>query len=76
MQLERRGVAKRAVRPGLALRSMVSPGDRSDRDPADDAAARKWSEETRRRAERGELADDSEYLTRQLAEEKSKTKRR
>jgi hypothetical protein len=54
---------------------MSHPSDRAGRNPQDDAAARKWSEETRRRAERGELADDAEYLTRRIAEEKRKTRR-
>jgi hypothetical protein len=54
---------------------MSAPVDDSDRDPNDDAAARKWSEETRRRAESGALNDDSEYLARKLAEEKGKLKR-
>jgi hypothetical protein len=49
---------------------------RSDRDPRDDAAARRWAEETRREGEVGKLADDSEYLARKLAEEKRKLKRR
>lgn len=54
---------------------MSAPAERSDRDPKDDAAAREWSEETRRQAESGALADDSEYLARKLAEEKRKLKR-
>jgi hypothetical protein len=51
------------------------PND-SDRDPKDDAKARKWADETRRRGEAGQLTDDSAYLARRLAEEKRKLKRR
>ncbi|MBA2327446.1 MAG: hypothetical protein H0V95_12500 [Actinobacteria bacterium] len=48
----------------------------SERDPQDDAQARAWAEEARRRGEAGELKDDSAYLARKLAEEKRKLKRR
>ena len=54
---------------------MSAPRERSGRDAEADAAARKWSEETRRKAETGALPDDSEYLARKLAEEKRKLKR-
>ena len=48
---------------------------RPDRDPRDDAAARRWAEETRQYGEDGTLTDDSVYLARKLVEEKRKGKR-
>jgi hypothetical protein len=54
---------------------MTARPDPTDRDPKDDASARRWAEESRRQAEAGKLADDSDYLAEKLAEEKRKLKR-
>lgn len=54
---------------------MPTAPKRSERDPEDDAKARAWARETRRRGEAGELQDDSEHLQRKLAEEKRKLER-
>ena len=54
---------------------MAAP-KRPERDPRDDAKARAWAAETRRRGEAGELTDDAAYLARKLAEEKRKLEKR
>jgi hypothetical protein len=54
---------------------MPAKSDGPDRDPKQDAAARVWAQETRRRGEAGELTDDSEYVARRLAKEKRKLER-
>lgn len=48
---------------------LVTTEQHQQRDPKDDADARRWSHETRRRAEHGELSDDSDYLAAKIAEE-------
>jgi hypothetical protein len=59
----------------MGFDQMTARPDPSDRDPKDDADARKWAEDSRRQAEAGKLADDSDYLAQKLAEEKRKLKR-
>jgi hypothetical protein len=54
---------------------MTARPDPTDRDPKEDASARRWAEEARRQAEAGRLADDSDYVAEKLAEEKRKLER-
>jgi len=46
--------------------------DPVNRDSADDTAARRWAEATRRQGEAAGFADDAEYLGDKLAQEKAK----
>lgn len=48
---------------------MTAETQKQERDPQDDAEARRWVHETRRRAEAGELSDDSDYVAARIAEE-------
>jgi hypothetical protein len=58
------------------LDQVTADPKRADRDPKDDEQARKWAEETRRRAEAGGLPDESDYVAGKLAEEKRKLEHR
>ena len=59
----------------MELDEVPTQPNRSERDPKDDANARKWAEKTRRDAEAGKLVEDTDYPTQKLAEEKRKLKR-
>jgi hypothetical protein len=46
----------------------TAPQDLPERNEKDDAEARAWAEEMKRRAEQGDLADDTPYLRQKLQE--------
>lgn len=55
---------------------MATAPDYFDRDPEDDAEARRWVQKIKAMAERGELKDDSAYIAEQIAKVKRQRKSR
>lgn len=48
------------------------PSSNTDRDLEDNAKARAWARSARQKAEAGRVQDDSHFLERKLAEERSR----